>query len=875
MVEDHAVGDASPPRHHDGGQQPWERGPAELSTREAAATIGRSERSIRRAIASGELACVKRGVAYRIPREALICYAETLESPPSPRPLARIVAFPGGTDVAPLPEPLSSFIGRSADLATVLALLGDATPRLLTLTGPGGIGKTRLAMAAASAIAGDRFPDGVVFVALADLHTPQMVLPAIARALGLRERPGRTDFDQVRRHLRGKAFLLVLDNFEHLLPAGSAVAELLSEATRTTALVTSRAPLRVMGERELPVLPMTVASDGATQTALLASDAGRLFVERAREHDPSFHVDDDTAPFIADICARLDGLPLAIELAASRVRFLSPRQLADRLEPRLPLLTRGPRNAPVRHSTMRDAIAWSYELLSPLEQRLFRRLAVFSGGATLAAAEDVFAVADSEGSGTTAPDILDTVSSLTEQSLLVVETGRDGERRFRMLETIREYGLERLVAAGEEPEARAARAGFMLTQMSTFGPPEMFAANKAALDCLEAERSNLQAALTWLETHDPAAFVRLVGMLPSYWYACSHYQEAREWLERALPLMEVVTALDQARVFVGVSRFQVLRGEYQAAAAGFARGIPVLQAEGRAAETAIALMWQSGMAMFSGDDALAEASLAEACQVAERVDDARARATMLGFFLSNLGVAARARGDLDLAASRLQQALAQFQANDDTFSEESLFLEMGDLAIDRGDYALALAHYQTFLERMGAQGDLQIVEAALAGVARVATAWGRFLTAARLFSMADVLQQRLGLGMILPGDLAGRARDLATVHSQLGDAAFAAAWSEGQTFSLSAALTEIAALAAAAPSDVAASARGPRTVDALTERELDVLRLLAEHRSDREIGEALYLSRRTVSWHVRAILAKLDCASRGEAVTRARQRGLI
>ncbi len=344
--------------------------------------------------------------------------------------------------------PSSALIGHDAEIERLIALLSDPVIRLVTLTGPGGIGKTRLALAVAAAMR-HLLTDGAIFIDLSAITRATDVIPAIAKALGLRERVGQDQQRQIDDYLRAKNLLLVLDNVEQIIAAAPAIARTAREAAGTTLLVTSRAPLRVGGEREIPVLPLLLAGSDATPDELLASEAGRLFVERARARDQSFVVDEQSAPLIAEICARLDGLPLAIELAAARTRILALRQLRDRLEQTLGLLVSGHRDAPPRHLAMRDAIAWSYNLLHPGEQRLFRQLAVFPGGFSLDAAEWIDG--EDQESGGAAPSTLDRLEAMLDQSMVVRDVGVDGEPHFRMLETIRAFGLEQL---GERKKER-------------------------------------------------------------------------------------------------------------------------------------------------------------------------------------------------------------------------------------------------------------------------------------------------------------------------------------------------------------------------------------------------------------------------------------
>lgn len=462
----------------------------ELSTRQAAEILGRHERTLRRAIERGELAAVKRGSAYWMTFDNLMHYAARAE-PESTSPRGRIVALPNAPlPTASLPQPLSTFIGRTVEVAAVVSLLEAPAVRLLTLTGPGGIGKTRLALATADAVR-DRFPDGVAFVDLSPVSRPDLVLPAICQALGLREAAARECPQQLEAFLQAKHFLLIVDNLEHLLEAAPEIAGTIGKAPGVTLLATSRAPLRVTGEFEYTVapLPLPPADEPVTLTSFLASDAVRLFMARAKAHDPGFGVTAESAPLIADICVRLDGLPLAIELAAARVKVLPPRQLRDRLERRLPLLTGGVRNGPPRHRTMRDAIAWSYDLLSPAEQHLFRCMAVFAGGSTLEAVEPVSQAIKQSGRGeetTTSSDLLDLVASLVDHGFLVRESGPDSEPRFRMLETIREYGLE-LLSLDESAAARAAHARYFLRFAQALRPLANTRSTRVPLDLLAAD----------------------------------------------------------------------------------------------------------------------------------------------------------------------------------------------------------------------------------------------------------------------------------------------------------------------------------------------------------------------------------------------------
>jgi excisionase family DNA binding protein len=860
----------------------------ELPTREAAIALGRNVRTIRRAIERGELAATRTGSSYRIAVDDLMRYAARSDARASPRSPARLVAFPTLPTVSSvLPQPLSSFIGRAADVAAVVALVTDPTVRLLTLTGPGGIGKTRLALAATDA-AQDRFPDGVAFVALAALSNPAHVLPAICQALGLREVAGRDRRSQLLAFLRTKRLLLVIDNVEHVLAAAPEIADIAAGAPQVTLLATSRAPLRVAGEQEIAVAPLSLPPSALPATAadLLASDATRLFIERAQAHDPSFRVDAEMAPLIAEICARLDGLPLAIELAAARVKVLPPRHLRDRLERRLPLLTGGVRDGPHRHRTMRDAIAWSFDLLNDAEQALFRHLAVFSGGCTLAAAEWVSGErrGGEEARSRVDPspithhlspsssDTLDILAALIDHGLVMRGIGPEGEPRFRMLETIREYGLER-TEASEAEATRAAHARYFLDMARELRPLVTTEATLAPLDRLAADDANLRAALAWLDDHGPAGdFVALVASLCCYWIALSLLPEAQSSLVRALAKRHEATPQDRTQLMIGYAEMLMLRGEDGKAEEAFAEGLSILREAGSPFDLAIAVLTYGAFLNYGGQYVAAEAHLDEALSLAEAIDDEVLRAAVAGGALANLSDSARGQGDLELAATRGEEALRRHAGRHLELAETRTLMDLAGIAKDQGDHRLVVARCLACLERMGERGDMRLVADALSGIATAATVWGHYRTGLLLFAAADALRERVGLAMSLPSDLAATERSFATLRGALRDEDFAAAWAEGRAIPLARA---VATAATVTPPTNTPPVAQPPVKSPLTRREQDVLRLLAAGQTDRQIAETLFIGLRTVSWHVSTILGKLEARTRREAVERARAAGFI
>jgi excisionase family DNA binding protein len=841
-----------------------------LTTREAAERLGVHERTVRRAITRGAIPALKQDGGYYIAATALARVEPH-------QPVARLVAAPPSDGMAPLPTPLAPFIGRQSELAAVVALLADPTVRLLPLTGPGGIGKTRLAIAAASRVQDD-FPDGVVFVSLAVIAREGLVLPAVAEALGLKESRLENLQTRVRAVLYSRRLLLFLDNVEHLPGAAPLLSQLLVDAPAVTALVTSRAPLHISGEREWPVPPLGLPNMrvAVSPEALLASDAGRLFVERARAIDPTFVLEENTAGAVAEICVRLDGLPLAIELATARTKVLPPGVLLERLTPALPWLTSGPRDLPQRQRTLRQAIAWSYDLLSTDQQTLFRHLAVFAGGFDLEAATEIAECTLRRGEeDSDALSAVDLVGALLDQSLIFRQGELHGRPRFSMLETIREFGLERLVAHGEEPSARAAHAQLVLDRAQALRIPAALATAQEPLDRLAVEDANVRLALAWLDDAGPAIdFVRLAAALLGYWYALSRFREGREWLERALAKSEAVPALDRARVMIGLGRLAAFQGDRAAAEPLFTVGIPLLRATADPLEIAAALIWRGAMANHTGDYTMAECLLEEAQALAATANDPGLRSAAAGNVLSNLGVAARGQGNLELATQRHEAALARYQEHGHGLGVSRAQRDLGDVARDLGDFPLAVERYQRVLTRVGEQGDMRLVADALAGVACAAAAWGDMGPAARLFGAAEALRERVGTVILLPADLVAEQRGITTVRQTLREEHCAAFWAEGRALTRVEAKVE-AGMVVLGGLQAGSKPAGPGTHTGMTRREREVLRLLVARRTDREIAEALFLSPRTVSSHVAAILGKLGVASRRDAARLAIAGGVV
>ncbi|MGH2534100.1 MAG: ATP-binding protein [Thermomicrobiales bacterium] len=793
-----------------------------------------------------------------------------------PVPIAPVTAWP--RVLAPrLPAPLTPLVGREEEIARVAALVRDPAVRPLTLTGPGGVGKTRLALQVAADVA-EEFADGVAFVELAAVRDSELVAPTIAQTLGVRS-AGRHPIDALKTALHDQELLLVLDNFEQVIEAGPQVTELLAACPRLTVIVTSRSLLHLAGERRFAVPPLGLPDpDGlASAEQIERSAAVRLFVERAHAVNPDFAMVAADAPVVATICARLDGLPLAIELAASRSALLTSADLIDRLDNGHHILKGGARDAPVRQQTMRNAVAWSHDLLDAEEQALFRRLAVFAGGFSLEAAEAVVAeggrrkadVSSSSPAFRLPPSasVLDGLASLVEKSLIQrVEKGH-GVALLAMLETIREYAADRLAASGEEVALRRRHAAYFLGLAERYAFADLLPDDERAIARLEAEHPNLRAALAWFAATGQAEhLLRLTAALGRYWSGQGYYREGRDWLERALSVGGGAPTRVRARALVLCGIIALFQGAESEANERLTTGLSLSRSHDDAVHAAQALIGLGALAMDQGDDLRATAFLEEAIAEAEAIADQRLAAIMAGRAFDNLGVAARMQGDLALAAARHEEALRRDRATGYVVGIVIDVGDLGDVARDQGDYGRAMTYYREALslvdERVGTRSVTEQIE----GVAVVAAAVGQPARAARLFGAVEALRGRAGLSFRFPADQIAHERGVAATRAALGEQAFAAAWAAGRALSRDEAMAE-----ALEPFALSGDVRPAN----LTRRELEVLRLLVAGHTDREIADVLFIGRRTVEGHVARVFDKLGVRTRAAAVAVALAAGLV
>ena len=767
-----------------------------------------------------------------------------------------------------LPVQLTSFIGREREIAQVKGFM--STTRLMTLTGAGGAGKSRLAFQVAAATLED-FADGVWVAELAPIVDPVLVPKAVATALNVSEQPDRPLSDTLADDLHHRSLLLVMDNCEHLRTACAQLVErLLLACPALHILATSRLPLSVPGEMlwRVPSLSLPDARLDPSFEYIQHHEAVRLFVERARSAEPMFGLTADNAPAVAEVCRRLDGIPLAIELAAARTKVLAVGQIAARLDDRFRLLTGGSPSALRRHQTLRATMDWSYGLLSETERTLLRRLSVFAGGWTLEAAEVVCS-----GDGVESRDVLDVLARLVDNSLVVAETER-GETRYRLLETVRQYGQERLNEAREASRSQRRHRDWYL-ELAERGDARLRGPEEDTwLTRLEAEHDNLRAATEWSKAQADGAEgeVRLARALEWCWYLLGHWSEGRARLEEAIARSKDASPSHLPKVLVGTVRLAYRQGDLRRAQAGCDRGLTLCRQVGDKSGTAQFLIWSAIIA-------IAEARLQEATPLAE---DALALCRETGDrwwaveALAILGTLAMRQGDYERASTFHTEGLAISRktgnANNITYALRGL----GVLAVRQGDWRGAFAHYAECLALCKGARTPGVIAECLEGMARAASLRAAHERAAILFGAVERLFQTLGGHLPSWADESDHARHVASTRAGLGEAPFAAAWEKGRALTLEQAVAYAVSSMDASPPDVEGTAKPKRDIETalLTAREREVAALVAQGLTNRQIAATLVITERTAETHVQNILNKLGFDSRARVAAWAVEQGL-
>ena len=621
-----------------------------------------------------------------------------------------------------LPAQATPLVGRDAELDAVRTFLQDESTRMLTLTGPGGTGKTRLALQAAADLV-DAFPDGVYGVLLAPISDPDLVALELARVLGVEESSSGSLTEALLAELHSRRALIVFDNFEHVGAAAELLAGLLAACHRLKMLVTSREPLRIAAERQFPVPP------------LAESEAVVLFVERARALRPDFALTEETAPIVAEICERLDGLPLAIELAAAWTKVLPPAALLKRLENRLELPAARGRDVPARQTTLRQAIAWSYDLLGDEERRLHSRLSVFMGGCTFEAAERV---AGAEGE----PDLLESIASLVDRSLLRESEGVGGEARFSMLETIRDFARERLAQAGEEDTFVRRHALEFARFAEEAGAGLRGDAQVVWFERLEAEHDNLRAAMdSSLAARDDETALRLGGALGWFWYAHGHALEGCMRLTELLAATKGAPEELRARPMYALGVLLDQRGEPERAAELVERSLGVFRQQDDRERIGTALNSLGSIKRVLGDFDAAGSLLEESLAIRRELGDEVRMASSL----SNLGIVAFEQGDLDDAEARFVEALELDRAHGNEWGAGAALDNLAAVAIERGDSERARELNSEVLVSAQRVGDQELIAFGLEKAAILAATEEQAARAGRLAGAADAVREAAGI----------------------------------------------------------------------------------------------------------------------------------
>ena len=773
---------------------------------------------------------------------------------------------PGDEPVRPaapsLPQVHTSFVGREREIDTLRRMIRNPALRLITITGPGGVGKTRLSIEVAATLE-QTFGRHIWFVPLASIESSALVPAAIARSIGLRESGTRNIVQDIAEFLAPRRALLLVDNFERVTDAGGVISELLAACPKLTVVVTSQAPLRLQGEQELGLAPLAPPQAVGIEPRSDEIDAAmQLFVDRARAVHPEFSLADDNRAAVEAICRALDGLPLAIELAAARVRVLSPASIDARLQSdrqaQFHLLSGGPRDVPERHQSLAEAIGWSYRLLEPDEQLLFRRLSVFRGGFTLAAAESV---CDFGWISEHPRDIFELVASLVDKSLLMNRNFVGQEPSFLMLASIRAFAAELLDTSGERAVIEDRHASYYLNFSKDAELGLRGAEQRAWLNRLDADHANLLAALRWLDSaQDGARLQRMVWALFWYWFFRGNTQEARHWLERACSYNLAGATDADLWVRVGDSMLtnhvgahdEAVRKAIAAATLARERGKPVMES------MALTIAQYGVLALGLPEESTRFGR--EAYRLIGSIDDDYWRAMVYG----EAGLFLGGAGESSDGLAMVEAGLELDQARGDDYFAGIRLSDIGVVRHDRGELVVAMARYGESIEALSRVGGVWYLSSPFGGIAAL-SAESHPEEAARLLGAARALQDRGGANPWTT-EIERNTLALERARSALGVAAFERAFQAGygmqidDAVAIARSLVRLEAVSRAALSDV------------LTSRERDVLELIGVGLSDKEIGEALSISPRTASKHVANILRKLDVSTRSAAAARAKMR---
>lgn len=692
-----------------------------------------------------------------------------------------------------LPAQLTPFIGRHEEVTAVSQLIGleNSPTRLLTITGPGGTGKTRLSLQAANNLLQEQpacFPDGFHFVELASLTDPVQVVTAVAEVLAVREENGRSLLDSLKTNLQSKRLLLILDNFEHVLAAAADMADLLTAVPGLRLLVTSQAVLHLYGEYEYPLAPLPLPQAGQSLSAaeLLNFAAIALFVTRVQAVQPGFALTEANSQAVVAICQQLEGMPLALELAAARSKLFTPAAMLAQLNNRLRFLTGQARNLAARQQTLRATLDWSYNLLEPAEQVVFNQLAVFVGSFSVAAAETILAQANGDAA-------LDLLAALVDKNMLrhLSPAENETEPRFRMLQTLREYGLEKLAASGAEASTHQRYAAYYLEQAERAETGLRSSEQRQWLAWLRQEDHDLMNALNWLFQHaaDPAhgaGVARLAAALERFWSVQGRYLETRLWLERAMAFADHLSPADQIRLFNKAGNVCQWLGDYETAVTHHQRALTLARQAKDQTWLAHTLHFLGNAAGRQGDYETARITLEESLTYHRALPDIIPAQIMI--LLNNLAIVYRRLGDYDRAAALLQETLAMREQVGDMIGQSSALANLGGLSILQGDLARAQALFRQSLQiRLEINDRLGLINS-LHQMAELALAQEQFIRSVTLFA-AGVRQRELLQVPMTADSQADYERNTERLRTVLDNDAFTRAWETGSAMTLDEAVT--------------------------------------------------------------------------------------